>query len=693
MWWPGQARRQAVKDAARRRADMLAELEARRQAERELADRDTDRPDRRPVFRTVVRVVFPARHVLAPFAVLAGLVLLAWFGTLPDVPPTAPLVLAVAAGAVWWQARLRDRLGRAQERRYAAVCAASALAWLILAQALGPAVLDGWLIPGWAVLSLPWWAHHWPRPRIEAPPTVEGDTIPELWDRYVADPGGPLPGTTLSHPGVTAHSQTWWVQLRRGRQDISTARAALAKIATGLDRPMHRLLFDPVPRDEMPVERPSVVRLQLVVNSPIEATVHFDEPRWRDGRILLGPHADGDGEATWRLYTDNSMWSGYLLGSTGSGKSRQIEGIVLTARAMPVKPITIYLDGQAGASSPTLWEHATWRGGPDQSLAVLAALERGLRARQDWNVVHKLAGFTPGLSPDGSAPLTPVLIVIDECHKILRLAPERWSDLAREQRKCGYGIVAGSQETTLGAFGGSDALRSSLITGNGIAMRTTSRMQSGLFPGLGGDDGLNPVDFPILPGYGYKIAPAGSGERTTAYRGRYLPDSQDAENAETAGVPLPVPTVEQWFGDTPDGVLDDMTARAFGPVFLDRHRIAAESTRAAWDRINGVTPVSAEPVQRVDTTKPARTADVVVEVLTGHGPMSRSDLDAEVARRCGTGPSAVEKALRGLLEDGAVERTRRGVWQVAGSVALGDGVNLLSPPAQFKARVVEPEIN
>lgn len=641
---------------------MLAELEARRQAERELAEREAGKPARSSVSRAAVRTVFRTRRLLAPFAVLAALAALGWWGTLPVAPAAATLIVWLGAGGVVWRYRLRDRLHRVVERRYAAACATAGTVWLVGAAVFGPGVVDSLLVAGWAVLALPWWHHHWPRPRVEAPPVEVGESIPELWERYVADPGGPLAGAVLHHPGVTAHSQTWRVQLRRGRQDISNARAALPKVATGLDKPMHRLLFDPVPREEMPEERPSIIRMQYVVNSPIEETVYFDQPRWRDGRILLGPHADGDGEATWRLYTENSMWSGYVLGSTGSGKSRLVEGVVLTARAMPVKPITIYLDGQAGASSPALWEHATWRGGPDESLTILAALERGLRIRQKWNVVHHLAGFTPGFCPDGAVEaLTPVLVVGDEWHKIARLAPERWADLAREQRKCGFGILAASQETSLAAFGGSDALRSSLITGNGIAMRTTSRMSAGLFPGLGGEDGLNPVDFPQLPGYGYKIAALGSGERTTAYRARFLPDDKDRADAETAGTPLPVPTVGEWFAKTPDGVLDEMTARAFGPAFLDRHRLAEESTRAAWDEINGVVS-EPEPGERVVIDKPSRTADVIVAVLTERGPTSRADLDAEVQRRYGTGPAAVDKALPGLLVDGLVVRPSRGMY-------------------------------
>jgi hypothetical protein len=49
------------------------------------------------------------------------------------------------------------------------------------------------------------------------------------------------------------------------------------------------------------------------------------------GLINLGPFSDGEGFATWKLFTKDSMWGGFICGSTGSGKSRTIESICMAA--------------------------------------------------------------------------------------------------------------------------------------------------------------------------------------------------------------------------------------------------------------------------------------------------------------------------------------------------------------------------
>jgi len=640
---------------SRRRIQREAE-EARAVRDREFAARiaELSKPQgpegpRPSAVRTVRRLVFRGRRLLGPFAVLA-VVFGVGAGTGATAGGAALWLLLIGA---WWLARGRSRVTRPVECRYTLAVVVGGLVWLGLAASFGAFEVAPVLGLGWVLLSLPWWAHHWPADR-KPEPVIPVESTQELWDRYVADQGGPLPAAVLHHPTVTPHARAYRVQLRRGRQDMSTALSALPKIATGLDVPMHRLLFDPVPADELGgQERPSLLRLQIVTESPIEETVYFDRPRFDGGTVLLGPHGDGDGDARWRVYVDNGMLGGFVLGSLNAGKSSLFDGLVLTIRAMPVKPITVYLDGQSGASSPTLWKHATLRGGPDDVPAILAALHRGLKIRQKWNTIHHLSGFTPGLVPDGAQQaITPVLVIADECHRIFRDHAEPWADFAREGRKCGMAVVGASQAVDLSTFGQNDALRSSLLAGNGVAMRTASRM-AGLFPGLGE---LNPFDFPPLPGYGYKVAAQGSGERTAPFRGRFLPDAGDARKAAERGVPVPVPTVEEWFARTPDGVLDDMTARVFGDVFLRRDELAEEARRRALDEIEGRTSESAA-VEPVVETAPATARDKVLAILRD-GPATR----AELIRQSGMSESSVQKATAGLLAEGLVERAQHGLY-------------------------------
>lgn len=649
---PGQAKRRATREAAERRARFLAELEARRQAEQELAEREKHGQDRRATLpRVAVRATFRARRILAPFLLLAVLAGAAWGGTAAELPALAPAALWLAAALGVWVQRLRDQLHRDVERRYAATCVAAGAVWLGWAGLSGPGAVDSILVAGWAVLSVPWWAHHWPRPRVEPPTVVESVSIETLWAAHVADSGGPLPGARLFDPEITECGRSWRVQFVPGRQPLGMVVSRLPAIAQGVREPYERILLEQHPdtRD------PSIGKFQVIERSPIESTVYFERPSWEEGWLHLGPHGDGMGEARWRHFTENSMWGGYLLGSLGSGKSRLMEVLALTARAMG-HTVIVFIDGQDGASSSTLHDAATWSGGLAEAEAMLSAIEAGMRIRQKYNRVHRLSGFTP------SAELPGVLVVVDECHKVFLSGPlaERWAAVAREGRKVGFAILAASQVSSLDVFGHSEALRSSLLAGNCIVMRTTSRMSGSLISGFD----LNPADLPALPGYGYVVAAPGSGARTAPFRTRYLPDAKHATEHD-----VPVPTVEEWFAKTPDGVLDEMTARAFGPVFLDRHRLAEESARAAWDEIEGRTPAVSEPErEQVVVTKPSRTAtaDVILALLADRGPTARADLDTEVHRLHGTGPDAVQKALQGLLERGVVERLKRGVYALTG---------------------------
>ncbi|MFC5992916.1 hypothetical protein ACFQE5_01675 [Pseudonocardia hispaniensis] len=591
-------------------------------------------PPRPRATRTGRRLLWRGRRILAPLVLLAGL----WLaGSL--LSGESPVAVGVAAGVVaagWWWMRLRHRLDRAVERAYAGALLGLGGGWLAWTAAAGVAATDQWLVLAGAVAAVPWWQHHWPRDGRDVSEPEIPATILELWEQHVADQGGPVAGAQLYEPGVTEHGRSWSVQLVPGRQPLARVLARLPEISQGLRQPIDRIVLEQHPD----TNDPSIARLQIIDRSPIQDTVWFDRPRCEDGRLLLGPHADGIGEATWRLYTTNSIWGGFVLGGSGSGKSRLLEAMAVAARAMG-HTLIIYLDGQDGASSPILAKHATWAGGPAEAQMILGALERGMAIRQKHNRVHELAGFTPGPELPG------VLCIVDECHRIFdSRTAVRWAAVAREGRKIGVAVLAASQHSGLETFGHSEPLRSSLLAGNGVALRTVSKMAGHLIPGLE----LDPYELPVLPGFGYLVAAPGSGARTAPFRARYLPDAKDAAERE-----LPVPTVEDWFTTTADAPLDEMTARAFGPDFTARHERAAALRAADLAEISGAQLVRAPAVVEAATTR-----DQVVTLLA-NGPMKRQDLIDQTGRSA----SAVKLALRELLEGRRVRRTdTHGVYEL-----------------------------
>lgn len=495
-------------------------------------------------------------------------------GTVVGQPGLVAVLAATAATAaaalVGWRIRAKIPAGWWP---WAVAAAADAIAWLTAYTAVGWTYdMLVWWLASTALFGLRWWAHV-RRPYPAAAPgaaatqvTVDRGTDDEQAIALVANYNanvaseGQLADSRLEEVKPYKFGLDGILVLVPGKQSIATVRAQLAKISTGIGYYPEEIIADS--DRALP---PNKVRFRVATRSPIKETRFFDRPRYADGIINLGPYADGIGSAGYVLYRDNSMESGYLLGSKGSGKSRLLELIALTALYC-TPTVLLYLDGQDGASSPLLWEHAMWRGGPRDARDFLQGLLGLKDYRQAYNRYHRLTGFTPADDLPG------VLVVIDESHRIFtNRTADLWAELAREFRKLGVGILASSQDTTLKAFGGSDVLRSSLVSGNGLAMRTASAVQAQVFPGLS----VDLTSIPALPGYCYTIALESQGGRTAPFRAPWLVDTQSVTKL---GLQLPggISTAEQWLAEVaPRQHFDDGSARALGPAFARRHLIAA----------------------------------------------------------------------------------------------------------------------
>lgn len=620
------------------------------------------------------------RNQLWPFWVLGILILAGWGATL--APASGVLMLAVLASA-GMLFHLRQSLDRRAEQVYALSCLAAMTGWLTLTSALGPERIVNVLgVLAWAVAAVAWWKHH-PVGRGKRKAASTG--VQELWVANVSS-DGQMKGATLPAVIPFEHGSSYTVQLVPGKQHIGMARANLPLISSGLRTPLDRLIIEQHP--EHPKD-PTLLRMQVIENSPIEQTVWFDKPRHDNGRSLLGPYGDGVGEATWRIYTPGSMWGGFVLGGIGSGKTRLIESIALTALDMG-NTVIFYIDGQDGASSPTLFKHATWSAGADGAMRILGALERIMHWRNKENRARGLSGFTPSAERPG------IFVIIDEAHAILTQAAKRWLEIVRTCRKLGIGVLAADQNSGLpDVFGGEDALRANLLSGNGLGLRTNSRIAGALLPGLEFDL----YDLPVLPGFGYTIAAKGSDARTAPFRGRFLPD-EDYVKEHGA---VPVPTVEEWFSRYPALELDRAAARAAGEDYLERHERAEEEQLRLLSEVNGEfddegdgplrmladliasgavqaddkTSEALLEARRIDDEKGLTCAQQIMALRWDRyqGEMERAQIITElttVAHEADTKPpdiSTVRKALSKLVDDGALVRTSRGNYQRPGRAA------------------------
>jgi hypothetical protein len=604
-------------------------------------------------FRYGRAVRFRYRTELWPVIIL-GVLFLARAAAVRLEPRTVFVVSALVSGVVLFG--LRRKLDREHEWWYAGVCVTAVVMGLTLFSSVGDGYPTLNLMSGvaWVTAAGVWWWHH----RAHGVPRLSVDELIDLWNKNVRKAGKALPGATIRELGSFEHGVEYLVQLVAGEQSLETATSAITKISSGLKTPMQNLVIE----DYQDGQDPSLVRLRYITQSPIKDTVLFDRPRWRDGQPLLGPHSDGIGEAFLRIYAENSMYSATVIGETGSGKSALVNTVVATVRDPGFPPTVVwYCDGQDGASSPMLYKYADWAVGHRDALVMLSAVERVMDTRAKQNKAWGVEGFTPTDERPG------LLIVIDEAHLIFWLAVDRYRNVATTGRKVGISFLVLDQDASLDMFK-KEALRGACFKGGGVFLRVTSRTQGKLVPGLL----IDPSTLPVLPGYGVLLAPPKSGLRNAPFRARYARMKRDDTSGEAVGVP----SIEEWFESVPGRELDLVSARAAGPVYVER-RARAERERAellAWledpdTPVVESVPTGGERGPGAETEEATSTVDAILGLPWSNHPEGLSVQEIVRLLRETTGkhrnPSTITKALqtlrdqRDLVQDGPRQPYRR----------------------------------
>lgn len=530
---------------------------------------------------------------------------------------------------------------------------------------------------GFVTLSARWWQAHRPVRSVAAvappvPPTGE-HPVARKWRTLVACQTGPLPGSKLTTVKNEPYGVSAVLELVPGRQDIEGARAAISKISTALGIHVPDILIEHTePTEDRRTPDPSQLQLRLVTSGSMTTITPLEGQRYVDGRIRLGPYADGEGEAMWRLYTQDSMWGGFLAGSTGSGKSSLTDDLALAAWQSR-NTIVIYLDPKNGGSSPRIYERAHWAIGNDPSMwrrvehGLIELIEaRGL----ENNVRLHTSGFTPSRERPG------VLVIVDESHVVVtRDTAARWGRIAREGRAVGVAAVLASQIYGLESFGGDDAVRANITAGNTVAMRV-SKNQASMIQ----DIPLDPSKLPKVPGLG--LIDDG---REAAFRAAY-------SDGETVAAMMDAALVEAAPGldRLAAGALDHGSSGAYGR----RHEIAEQSLVNAEQRLaayesgvaidtSGPEEGSADSTAAQSTLAPPHLdsgllAGIDLSVLSApawtgvhaaildlfaDGPMRRQQIEEAVIDGEGVSRATVTRAMQALTEGGAIAPAGpRGLW-------------------------------
>jgi hypothetical protein len=471
-----------------------------------------------------------------------------------------------------------------------------------------------------AGVSLLWWKQHRIGAGVEpgsadAMPTLdEGDLFIERWRAHLGGKGKQFAGSKLIEPEIIRAGYRYVLDLVPGSQTVEQVRAAVNTLRSGL-----RLMPGQDVIVEIHPERPAPAAILTIVTRPqIKTSRPWPGPAQgfdaATGSVNLGPFADGEGVACWRVYTQDSIWGGYIQGGTGSGKSRVLEQIAMSCAAGTSHPTIIwYGDGQSGDSSPMLVEHADYAATSFDAIYNMAqAALRVMKINGVENRLNRKVGFTPTAARPG------LLLLIDECHKalsakenpLLAAATQRaFCTIAREGRKVGVGLLMASQSPTLDAFGGAgnlaDTLRSCLLDGNGLILRSKSSNAKQVF-----NVDINPRAFPKLAGYGYLCDPA-PGARSAPFRGYWVTDELAA----------------YWPSRITWRVLPGRQANMAGKHYAQRHEIAAEQQFAdqmllAMADAGTIDEIEALE-QHMDAAAAARDAVDVVEFGDSHPPVRR----------------------------------------------------------------------
>jgi hypothetical protein len=494
-------------------------------------------------------------------------------------------------------------------------------AWVDLAAAVGvthPLMIPG-MVVGSAVLSAPWMRDH-EQPYPHQFPEAEPEPLPALPDPdfspqsaleigratqieaafYDHGRAAVAPGERTRLTGRTElpNGDQWEVELDPSGVGATEFIARGSTLARFFGVAPTQVILERLPGD---TDREDRALMTVVYRDVLKGGVSYLGPRYEDGFIPLGKHADGSGDAGFRALDNTGPLNGVVIGTKGSGKSATMAKI-----GMGYKKggwVVLFGDGDPGGnSSPLLREVAHDFAKGDELWDQLAALEAWYKVRG-----LQMGDLTTG--PDGTpVPITdpatqrPVeqirpcrafpghVWIIDELHRASKELgkpfTERLEALARIIRKYGGAIVVGTQGGHGKDFGGNIDLRT-LLLDNLIMLRSKNKAEKHSVSDLG----VSPSMLPTGGGYCF----IDNGGRCVMARIAH------AEDEEMAQWPPRLPEVEA-DSRSAKAYARHRHAQPFDPVEYNR-RVKADLAKADAALESGAPLPGEEPQGKAATAK------------------------------------------------------------------------------------------
>jgi hypothetical protein len=594
------------------------------------------------------------RRALPPFAWGCGLAAL---GGILHATPQPALSGVVGAFAASVLLILFTRHLSAFARRWWDLAAFLTLAWVItLAVAGFGAPAPALLALTWVPLAVAWSRHYRIRPERQGQPQAPAeDTTSDQatwarlaakrrWSAQLADPQ-PIPG------GIK-----WQVVTDGVETHIGQVMAEPRAIAAAFGKAQTEAYVEPHPTG---IESRGIfTRLK---SGTLQQLAEWDGRGFGENGIArIGRFADSQPVRVRAWVPRDGTRHGLIAGTSGAGKSALLDLLIWLALTSEVPVVPVILDPQNGQSLPQWKDKVLYAAGVEECVRMRRGLNAGMMDRSrrlaamawddDGHRVKGMPFFDARLSG-----LPVVMAITDEAPLLLsgdgnpKIAAEMVSLSAnggKLGRKAGESEWFVAQVPSLGELG-DQALRSMLVGGNVIGLRTGDKVSAGML-GMQADPSALPKYFPDgepTQGIGYAVT----------MDNRQAPMRTDLVPSRMRHQPVTVPRLEDEFLEAMD-----LAMGAQGVLLPSLPAFPAS--------------VPSPEVPEDDGPEGRTCADAVLMVLAESGrELNRGEIIkwvGDLATGAWERPKpfsirSVGDALRSLTGDGKITRVRDGVYRAA----------------------------
>lgn len=514
------------------------------------------------------------------------------------------------------------------------------------------------LLITWLACAGIWWRHYRVRPG-------EGKAVQEeirdpssdtaIWERLAAKRRW---SGTLEDPEEIRGGRKWQLRLDGAETHIGDVLSAPRAIAAAWDKPQTEAYAEPHPTG---VESRGV--LTILRRGSLQEVREWDGSGFDSAGVArIGRFADGQPARIRAWVPMDGTRHGLVAGAMGSGKSGVLNLLVWLAVTSPVPVVPVILDPQNGQSLPQWQDKVLYASGVEDCARMIRGLDAAMMDRSrrlasmTWDDDgHKAKGMEFFDAALCGLPI--VMPIIDEAPLLLAGAgnPKLAAEMvyliaggAKLGRKTGFSEWLVAQVPSLAELGGDQALRSMLVGGNVVSLRTGDKVSAGML-GLDADPSSLPKYFPDgspTQGLGYVVS---VDDRQAPVRADLVPSRLRHE-------PVTVPSLEPEFLEAMDRAMG-----AQGVLLPSAPVIQAESPED-------------------EGTEGRRCSDAVLMVLAERGTeMERGEIIRWAAdlvtgawgRDRPFSVRSVSNALRDLSDAGKIARVRDGVYESAATITNG----------------------